>query len=136
MGTISSRRERKEEKAKLLRAQGDTCNAPCGDYGRGIGDPLKLKNAHLDRIDHNGPYSIENLQVLCPHCNWVKGKRGMGFLMNQLREEWEKTQLPLFNNSRTVKRRQPVMVRKQQPQPKRRRLLLPPPLPLMLPCNT
>ncbi|MYA16688.1 MAG: HNH endonuclease [Gammaproteobacteria bacterium] len=124
MGTISSKRKRKEVKAKLLRAQGYRCNAPCGDYGRGIGDPLKFKNAHLDRIDHNGPYSIENLQVLCPNCNWVKGNRGMGYLLNNLWKEWAQMQLSF--------KRQPAVARKQQPQPKRKRLLmlplLPPPL--------
>ena len=126
-----TRRERKEMTAKLLRAQGNRCNAPCEDYGRGIGDPLKIKNAHLDHIDHNGPDGIENRQALCSHCNSVKGNRGMAFLLEYHRKRWERMQLPLFNGSRIVKRRQPVVARKQQSQPQGRSLPLVPPLVLL-----
>ena len=118
-------------RARLYRAQKGCCNAPCEDYAqrRGIFQPERLLES--DHIVSDGPDGIENRQLLCSHCNRVKGKRGMAYLLNYLRLKWEREQmpLPLFNSSRIAKRRQPVVVRKQQPQPKRRRLLmLPPPL--------
>ena len=113
----------------LYEEQGRRCNGSCEDYGRGIGISLPIRLMHCDHIDHNGPDGIENRQALCSHCNSVKGDRGMEYLLNYLRLKWERMQLPLFNGNRIAKRRQPVVVRKQQPRPQGRSCLpLVPPL--------
>ena len=109
----------------LYERQDGRCNAPCEDYSRNLGTSLPIRIMHNDHIDSNGPDGIENRQLLCPHCNQVKGDRGMAYLLNDLRKRWERMQLPLFNRSRIAKRRQPIEARKQQSQPQHMSLLVP-----------
>ena len=110
-----TKRER-EMKAILYKRQRGHCNAPCEDYVRGIGVKLPLKLMELDHIVAGGSDEICNRQGLCGDCNKVKGKRSMAYLLKKLRERWERMQLPLFDNSRIAKRRQPIEARKQQSQ--------------------
>ena len=81
----------------LYERQDGRCNAPCEDYGRRIGISLPIRLMHLDHIDHNGPDGIENRQDLCSHCNQVKGRRGMAFLLSYHRKKWEQLELPFLH---------------------------------------
>ena len=78
----------------LYERQGHRCNAPCEDYGRGLGILLPERLLELDHIVSGGSNGIENRQLLCSDCNRSKGKRGMTYLLNRLK--MKKGPLPLF----------------------------------------
>ena len=68
-----------ENKTRLYGEQGGDCNG-CGEH---------FQNQHLE-IDHiiaesvGGTDHIENLQLLCGHCNRIKGNRGQEYLISRL----------------------------------------------------
>ena len=68
-----------ENKIQLYGEQGGNCNG-CGEH---------FQNQHLE-IDHiiaqsvGGTDHIENLQLLCGHCNRIKGNRGQEYLISRL----------------------------------------------------
>ena len=70
-----------ENKIKLYGEQGGDCN----------GCKTHFQTQHLE-IDHiiaknnGGTDHIQNLQLLCGHCNKVKGDRGMEYLMSALKQ--------------------------------------------------
>jgi 5-methylcytosine-specific restriction endonuclease McrA len=48
-----------------------------------------IKNFEIDHIiprDKNGPDCIENYQLLCGHCNRVKGNRPMAYLTMRIKK--------------------------------------------------
>ena len=49
-----------------------------------IGTPHKMD--HIIRLRAGGQDNIENLQLLCAHCNRVKGHRPQEYLVARLRE--------------------------------------------------
>ena len=68
-----------ENKTLLYGEQGGHCNG-CGEH---------FQTQHLE-IDHiiaksvGGTDHIENLQLLCGHCNRIKGDRGQEYLLSRL----------------------------------------------------
>ena len=68
-----------ENKTRLYGEQGGDCNG-CGEH---------FQTQHLE-IDHiiaesvGGTDHIENLQLLCGHCNRIKGNRGQEYLISRL----------------------------------------------------
>ena len=68
-----------ENKTQLYGEQGGDCNG-CGEH---------FQTQHLE-IDHiiarsvGGTDHIENLQLLCGHCNRIKGDRGQEYLISRL----------------------------------------------------
>ena len=107
---------------KLYQAQNGRCNAPCEDYRQDLGISLPIRLMHCDHIDCKGPDGIENRQLLCSHCNQVKGDRDMAFLLEYHRMGWEmeqmrQSQLTLIPQERIAKRRRHAVTRKQQSQP-------------------
>ena len=68
-----------ENKTQLYGEQGGHCNG-CGEH---------FQTQHLE-IDHiiaksvGGTDHIENLQLLCGHCNRIKGDRGQEYLLSRL----------------------------------------------------
>ena len=68
-----------ENKTQLYGEQGGHCNG-CGEH---------FQTQHLE-IDHiiarfvGGTDHIDNLQLLCSHCNRVKGERGQEYLISRL----------------------------------------------------
>ena len=68
-----------ENKTPLYGDQGGNCNG-CGEH---------FQTQHLE-IDHiiaesvGGTDHIENLQLLCGHCNRIKGNRGQEYLISRL----------------------------------------------------
>ena len=71
-----------ENKTQLYGEQGGDCNG-CGEH---------FQRQHLE-IDHiiaesvGGTDHIENLQLLCGHCNRIKGNRGQEYLISRLNKE-------------------------------------------------
>ena len=69
-----------ENKTQLYGEQAGNCNG-CGEH---------FQTQHLE-VDHiiaesvGGTDHIENLQLLCGHCNRIKGNRGQEYLMAKLR---------------------------------------------------
>lgn len=104
-GRMTKRRER-EMKAILHERQGGRCAAPCKDYARGLGEKLPFKLMELDHIDPNGTDEICNRQGLCGHCNKVKYNHSNEYLMNRLREKWEREHFTLFSPEGVVRKRQ------------------------------
>ena len=68
-----------ENKTQLYGGQSGNCNG-CG---------VHFQKQHLE-IDHiiaesvGGTDHIENLQLLCGHCNRIKGDRGQEYLLSRL----------------------------------------------------
>ena len=71
-----------ENKTQLYGEQGGHCNG-CGEH---------FQTQHLE-IDHiiarsvGGTDHIDNLQLLCSHCNRVKGERGQEYLISRLNKD-------------------------------------------------
>ena len=71
-----------ENKTQLYGEQGGDCNG-CGEH---------FQKQHLE-IDHiiaksvGGTDHIENLQLLCGHCNRIKGDRGQEYLISRLNKD-------------------------------------------------
>ena len=109
-------------KEKLYEQQGGRCNAPCEDYELERGIPLPIRLFENDHVDPEGGDEIENRQLLCSHCNRVKGKRPMASLIEHHRMRWEieqakRNQITLIPQERIARRRQPVVdrvIRKQK----------------------
>ena len=74
-----------ENKTQLYGEQGGDCNG-CGEH---------FQKQHLE-IDHiiarsvGGTDHITNLQLLCSHCNRIKGDRGQEYLLSRLNGKLEK----------------------------------------------
>ena len=69
----------KENKEKLYGSQGGHC-AGCDEHHF-------LRHLEVDHIiarSHGGTDHLDNLQLLCGHCNRVKGNRGMEYLNTKL----------------------------------------------------
>ena len=69
-----------ENKQELFGKQEGKCNS-CDDY-------FKIQHLEVDHIiakSKGGTDHIDNLQLLCGHCNRVKGNRGMKYLRDRLR---------------------------------------------------
>ena len=69
-----------ENKTQLYGEQGGDCN--------GCGEHFLKQNLEIDHIiatSVGGTDHIENLQLLCGHCNRTKGNRGQEYLMAKLR---------------------------------------------------
>ena len=69
----------KENKQALYGRQGGSC-AGCRSHF----EPRHLEVDHVIARSKGGTNHLENLQLLCGHCNRVKGDRGMGFLKRKL----------------------------------------------------
>ena len=71
-----------ENRTRLYGEQAGNCNG-CGEH---------FQTQHLE-VDHiiaesvGGTHHIENLQLLCGHCNRIKGNRGQEYLISRLNEE-------------------------------------------------
>ena len=71
-----------ENRTRLYGEQGGNCNG-CGTH---------FESQHLE-IDHiiarsvGGTDHIENLQLLCGHCNRIKGNRGQEYLISRLNKD-------------------------------------------------
>lgn len=63
----------------LYGEQGGHC-AGCGEHFR----PKHLKVDHIIAKAKGGTDHVENLQLLCSHCNRTKGDRGMEYLLTKL----------------------------------------------------
>ena len=69
-----------ENKKRLYGEQAGNCN--------GCDQHFQLQNLTVDHIiarSKGGTDHIDNLQLLCGHCNSVKGNRGMEYLHKYLR---------------------------------------------------
>ena len=68
-----------ENKTQLYGEQGGNCN--------GCGEHFQTQNLEIDHIiatSVGGTDHIENLQLLCGHCNRIKGDRGQEYLLSRL----------------------------------------------------
>ena len=68
-----------ENKTRLYGEQGGDCN--------GYGGHFLNQHLEIDRIiarSVGGTDHIENLQLLCRHCNRIKGDRGQEYLIEKL----------------------------------------------------
>ena len=110
-----TKHEKEKMKAILYERQGGCCAAPCEDGRQGRWIPPDLSDLmvldHIKAQKHNGPDTIENLQLLCWHCNCVKRAEPPEYLDNYHRKKWE--QLTIFSSEGVVKRQ---VVRRSEPQ--------------------
>ena len=70
-----------ENKQSLYGTQGGHCN--------GCGTHFRINNLEVDHIiatSVGGTDHLDNLQLLCSHCNRIKGDRGQEYLINRLAE--------------------------------------------------
>ena len=68
-----------ENKTQLYGEQGGDCN--------GCGEHFQMQHLEIDHIiakSIGGTDHIENLQLLCGHCNRIKGDRGQEYLISKL----------------------------------------------------
>ena len=68
-----------ENKTQLYGEQGGDCN--------GCGEHFQMQHLEIDHIiakSVGGTDHIENLQLLCGHCNRIKGDRGQEYLISRL----------------------------------------------------
>ena len=72
-----------ESKIILYGMQGGNCNG-CGIHFL----PQHLTVDHIIAQSKGGTDHIENLQLLCNHCNSLKGGRPMEYLRARLAREW------------------------------------------------
>ena len=59
-------------------------------YCNGCGEHFQMRNLEVDHIiaeTSGGTDHIENLQLLCGHCNRVKGERGQEYLISRLNKD-------------------------------------------------
>lgn len=68
-----------ENKTRLYGEQGGHCNG-CGEHFQ----TQHLEIDHIIAISVGGTDHIDNLQLLCSHCNRVKGERGQEYLISRL----------------------------------------------------
>ena len=71
-----------ENKTRLYGEQEGYCN--------GCGEHFQMRNLEVDHIiaeTSGGTDHIENLQLLCSHCNRVKGDRGQEYLISRLNKD-------------------------------------------------
>ena len=68
-----------ENKTQLYGEQGGDCNG-CGEHFQ----KQNLEIDHIIAISVGGTDHIENLQLLCGHCNRIKGNRGQEYLLSRL----------------------------------------------------
>ena len=69
-----------ENKRRLFGSQEGKCNW--------CGDEFAMRNLEVDHIiarSKGGTDHLDNVQLLCGHCNRVKGNRGMDYLRKKLR---------------------------------------------------
>ena len=69
----------RENKTQLYGEQGGDCN--------GCGEHFQMQHLEIDHIiakSVGGTDHIENLQLLCGHCNRIKGDRGQEYLISRL----------------------------------------------------
>ena len=68
-----------ENKTQLYGEQGGHCNG-CGEHFQ----TQHLEIDHIIAISVGGTDHIDNLQLLCGHCNRIKGDRGQEYLLSRL----------------------------------------------------
>ena len=68
-----------DNKKQLYGEQGGHCNG-CGEHFK----PQNLTVDHIIAREKGGTDHLSNLQLLCGHCNSVKGNRGQAYLLAKL----------------------------------------------------
>ena len=76
---VSRRRRSSESKVVLYGAQGGNCNG-CGTHFL----PQHLTVDHIIARSKGGTDHLDNLQLLCGHCNSLKGDRPKEYLRARL----------------------------------------------------